>query len=368
MQSLTNAPTQARLCVPSRHAIFTHGQKPMKNKLHICALSVGLAAAASPALALNILLCNDDGIVAANLRATKQKLVAAGHQVLVTGPVDNQSGRGGYIAFLAPVGALTGTERSAKALGLAAGVSGVGTDPADANVSYVNGTPVAACLYGIDVRAPQKWGSVPDLVISGPNEGNNTGHTNMSSGTFNNMVYAVNREIPTMAVSDATSTQVNWSATLAADHRAFEVADIVVKLVDALVSNKAKAGGLLMPVGMGLNVNIPDFAAGAGKTLPFKFTRIGKATAYSPAFYEKLSESSLAVASGVNFPLPGISLAVGGTVLPTGVKIPKDDAATSEANVIAAKTAITISPIEGVPQARRAFEDALKIKLSGFAQ
>ena len=66
-----------------------------------------LALPAAPAFALNILLCNDDSIVAANLRALKQQLAAAGHSVLVTAPADNQSGRGGYIAFLTPVPALT---------------------------------------------------------------------------------------------------------------------------------------------------------------------------------------------------------------------------------------------------------------------
>ncbi|MES2261400.1 MAG: 5'/3'-nucleotidase SurE [Pseudomonadota bacterium] len=332
------------------------------------ALCGAFALPAAPALAANILLCNDDGITAANLRALKQKLVASGHSVAIAAPIDNQSGRGGYVAFLTPISALTGNERGSKALSFAAGTAGVGTDPADADVSYVNGTPVAACLYGIDVLAKKKWGGAPDLVISGPNEGNNTGAINASSGTFNNLVYAVNRNLPAIAVSDAATAQVNWSASLPATHRIHEVAGIVAKLVDALLSNKSKAGGLLMPEGVGLNVNIPDFAAGAGAALPFKFTRIGKATSYAPAFYEKLSDSPLAVASGVNFPLPGISLASAGTVLPSGVTLPKDTAVTSEDNVIVTKTAVTISPIEGVPQARRAFEDAMKIKLNAIAQ
>lgn len=322
---------------------------------------------AAPASALNILLCNDDGISAANLRALKSKLAGAGHSVAVAAPIDNQSGRGGYIAFLTPVAALNGNERGAKALNLAAGTPGVGTDAGDADVSYVNGTPVAACLYGVDVLARKKWGGAPDLVISGPNEGNNTGAINASSGTFNNLVYMINRNLPAMAVSDAATAQVNWSGALPATHRAYEVAGIVVKLVDALVANKAKAGGLLMPEGVGLNVNVPDFSAGGGAALPFRFTRIGKATAYSPAFYEKLSDSPLAVAAGVNFPVPGISLAPGGTTLPSGVVLPKDSAATSEDNVIASRAAVTISPVEGVPQARRAFEEAMKIKLNAVA-
>lgn len=335
--------------------------------LAICG-ALGALGAAAPAHALNILLCNDDGITAANLRALKTRLATAGHSVAVAAPIDNQSGRGGYVAFLTPIPALTGNERGAKALNLAAGTPGVGVDPADADVAYINGTPVAACLYGVDVLAKKKWNGAPDLVISGPNEGNNTGAINASSGTFNNLIYMINRNLPALAVSDAATTQVNWSTALPASHRAFEVAGIVVKLVDALVAGKAKAGGQLMPEGVGLNVNVPDFTAGAGAALPYRFTRIGKASAYTPAFYEKLSDSALAVASGVNFPLPGISLASGGTVLPSGVVLPKDTAVTSEDNVIATKAAITISPVEGVPQARRAFEDAMKIKLNALAQ
>lgn len=331
------------------------------------ALGLCTALAALPASALNILLCNDDGITAANIRTLKQRLIAAGHSAAIAAPIDNQSGRGGYISFLAPIPALTGNERGAKALGLAAGAAGVGSDAADPDVAYVNGTPVAACLYGIDVLAKKKWNAQPDLVISGPNEGNNTGAINASSGTFNNLIYAINRNLPALAVSDATTTPVNWTSSLPTTHRAFEVADLVVRLVDGLVANKSKAGGLLMPVGVGLNVNIPDFAVGAGKAMPFKFTKLGKATAYSPAFYEKLSDSALAVASGVNLPLPGISLAPGGTTLPNGVVVPGDTAATSESNVIATKTAVTLSPVEGVPQARRAFEEALKIKLNALA-
>ena len=299
----------------------------------------GLCSA--PAHALNIVLCNDDGISAANVRALKQRLVEAGHSVVLTAPVDNQSGRGGFIAFLQPVPALTGAERAARAFGLAAGSPGVGQDPADADVHYVNGTPVAACLYGIDVQARARWGAAPDLVISGPNEGNNTGHINPSSGTFNNLVYAINRGLPAIAVSDAVTTQVTWSPTLPADSRAFEVADIVVRLVDEVLDAKPPRSRSerpgkrrLMPEGIGLNINIPAFGAGTGPTLRFAATRIGNATAFAPAFYERLSDSPLAVGAGVNVARPGISLAPGGTVLPSGSTLPLDTDAKSEANLI----------------------------------
>lgn len=330
------------------------------NKKLIPALALGLAAA-TPSFALDILLCNDDGITAANVRALKQQLVGAGHRVLLSGPIDNQSGTGGAMKFLQPIPALTGNERGARALGLPAGTAGIGADPGDADVVYVNGTPSMACLYGLDVYAPRRWGRLPDLVISGPNEGNNTGHINNSSGTFNAMLYAVNRKLPAIAVSDSTSTQITWSAALPAGARPFEVADIVVRLVGRLA--KAAGNRPLLPEGLGLNVNVPAFGAGSGANLPFALTHVGLATAYAPAFYEKLSDSPLAVASGVNVPLPGISLASGGTVLPGGTTLPLDSSPSAEANVIASATAVTVSPVQGVAEATGLFLSRLRGQL-----
>jgi 5'-nucleotidase len=330
-----------------------------------------LALPAAPAFALNILLCNDDGISAANVRALKVQLAAAGHRVLLSGPIANQSGTGGAMNFLRPIPALAGTERGAVALGLPAGTAGIGSDPADPEVFYVNGTPAMACLYGIDVQAPRVWGQAPDLVIAGPNEGNNTGHINNSSGTFNAMLYAVNRKLPAIAVSDNVTTQLNWSPALATSSRPYEVADIVVRLVERLDNDgddqPHHASRRLLPEGLGLNVNVPAFAAGGGASLPFRATHVGQATAFAPAFYERLSDSPLAQASGLNLPLPGISLGVGGTVLPSGVVLPLDASPTSEANVIAAGGAVTVSPVQGVPEAgARLLERLSKGSLKGL--
>ncbi len=328
-----------------------------------------LAAAVSPSTqAMNILLCNDDGITAANIRALKARLVAAGHSVVIAGPIDNQSGRGGYINFLAPIEKLRGTERGAMALGLPKDAAGIGTDPLDEDVHYVNSTPVAACLYGIDVVAGKKWQVAPDLVISGPNEGNNTGLINASSGTFNNLLYAINRNLPAIAVSDYASTPVCWSSNLPATHRSYEVADIVLRLVTALADKRDFAGGLLMPLGVGINVNVPDFAEGAGVHQQFKFTKIGKATAHPPAFYAKFSDSPVAVGYGLDLPVPGVSLTESGSTTPGGSFIPEDDALTSEQNVLNARGFVTLSPIEGAPQARPFLEDALRLKLKAIAQ
>ena len=322
-----------------------------------------LTLPAPPAFALNILLCNDDGVTAANVRALKTQLAAAGHRVLLSGPIANQSGTGGAMNFLRPIAALTGTERGALALGLPAGTAGIGSDPSDADAFYVNGTPAMACLYGIDVLAPKAWGQAPDLVISGPNEGNNTGHINNSSGTFNAMLYAVNRKLPAIAVSDNVTTQITWSTALSPSSRPYEVADIVVRMVERLEKDDDRpthASRRLLPEGLGLNVNVPAFAAGTGAALPVRISHLGQATAFAPAFYERLSDSPLAVASGLNLPLPGISLATGGTVLPTGVVLPVDASPTSEANLIAAGAAVTVSPVQGVPEASERLLERLR--------
>lgn len=326
-----------------------------------------LALCAPSAQALNVLLCNDDGFTAANLRALQQRLTTAGHSVVVAAPVDNQSGRGGYMAFLSPIRPIpasyvdpytgaTVVPRALRSYPALVGAAGVGTDPSDNNVAYVNGTPVMACLYGMDVLAPSRFGGSPDLVISGPNEGNNLGHINPSSGTVNNTYYAINRRLPALGVSDAVTTQLEFG-TLTAGSRSYEVADIVVTLVDRL-QKAATAGKPLLPKGLGLNVNVPAFVPGTGTSLPTRLTRMGTATSFGPAFYQDLGLNALAhslgIPSGVG--LSGIGLDPSGTALPSGVVLPTDASPRSEGNVIASGGAISVSVIQGVPDVRPADE------------
>lgn len=354
----------------------------MKLRPNVIALLAGSLLAAVPqAHALNILLCNDDGFTAANLRALYQRLQAAGHKVIISASVDNQSGRGGYMSFLAPIPRIaatyvdpysgsTVTPRAVKATyPNLAGQPGIGTDPNDSKIFYVNGSPVMACLYGMDVQSPKNFGGAPDLVISGPNEGNNLGHINASSGTVNNTYYAINRNLPAIAVSDSATTQVEFTALTPAS-RAWEVADIVVNLVKTLVDKKSEAGGKLMPQGVGLNVNIPEFSPGAGVTLPFKMTQMGQATGFAPAFYEDIGATPIGASFGIpaGRGLAGISLVTSGTTLPTGIVIPTDNSPASEGNVIAVKSGVSVSVIEGAPDARRSNVEAMKIKLNTLAR
>lgn len=324
------------------------------------AFAGALAAAAFaplPASALNILLSNDDGFETANIRALKQKLEDAGHDVLLSGPTQNNSGKGGSMNFLVPVTPLAKATRYGS---VAAGAPGVGADPADADSHYVDGTPVMSMLYGLDVLAVQRWSAPPDLVISGPNEGNNLGAINNSSGTMNNALYAINRGLPAIAVSFEGTSSRAWTA-LEAGAPEYELAAVVVKLVAALEAQRASDGSLLPP-GTGLNVNVPEFEPGEADALPFRLSRVGTATDYQPVFFAKLSDSVLAVGFGAGVELPGISFVNAQIPPPAGVIVPIDTRASSELNVMRTH-AVSVSVIEGVPQARRSNEDGVKLRL-----
>jgi 5'-nucleotidase len=313
-------------------------------------LIVALAFAQS-ASALNILLTNDDGFETANIHALYERLKTAGYDVIISAPTQNNSGKGGAVNFLRPINALTQPTRWGT---VPARAPGVGADPANpADVFYVDGTPVMSLLYGLDVVGAKRWHGQPDLVISGPNEGNNTGYINNSSGTVANALYGINRGVPSIAVSYAATTGRSYVG-LAANAIEYEVADIVVRIVRELEQN-TRSRQPLLPAGVGLNVNIPMLQAGQGRTASFRLTRIGLATLFSPVFFERLSDSARAAASGLNVPLPGISLLAPGESAPAGVKLPTDDSPRSEAHATAAGQ-VAISVIQGVPQAPVAAE------------
>jgi len=248
---------------------------------------------ASPAL--KILLTNDDGLTE-NIQAMQAALRAAGHEVVVAIPCQNQSGKGAAANFLTPVGDLT---RDCRGGAAKAGAPGVGPIAALDQAFYVDATPIMATLYGLDIAAFKTWHSTPDLVISGPNEGRNLGAMVISSGTVSNAQIAMSRRIPTLAVSaDLNTTD---SATLAK-----EVASLTVKLLNSLQRNSAHPGQL--PHDLALNVNFPKFSAGTSQTLTWRAARFGNFEFARARFVEDLGADPAAAAFGLrDIHQPGIS-------------------------------------------------------------
>ena len=125
---------------------------------------------------MRLLLTNDDGYHAQGLQALATALKQSGHAVWIVAPAENQSGKSCSLTLDRPLAA---TEHSAS------------------NYS-INGTP-ADCIH----IALTGLASVDafDAVISGINDGANTGDDAIHSGTLSAAVQANMYGLPALAVS-----------------------------------------------------------------------------------------------------------------------------------------------------------------------
>jgi 5'-nucleotidase len=293
-------------------------------------LLIGLAAlgVASPAMAYNIVLANDDGLTA-NVKALYDALKAEGHDVIVAVPCSQQSGMGAAMKMLRPLGPLASDclNEAAKAGDPGAGPMtrpGLGPD-----FHYVDGTPVMAMLYGLDVVAQARWGRAPDLVISGPNIGQNAGNIVISSGTVSNAQYAMIRGIPAVALSAGEQT------SSAPDLRNPQSVQVAARSLELLRQLEAKAGsGPLLPPGVGLNVNFPDRIDGA----KWRMARIGSFMRYDIRFVADLAKAMGRAIPPGQAPLPGV-------LIGHSSKTPTRGEANDEAAVVQTDIAISVMQI-----------------------
>jgi 5'-nucleotidase len=269
---------------------------------HIFA-TIALFALAAPqaAEARNIVITNDDGLTA-NVVALYGALKADGHDVIVSVPCQNQSGMGAALG-LRP---LTPLEVACR--NNAAGVGAPGAGPMTregfgGDFYYVNSTPVMALFYGLDVVAMKRWGAAPDLVLSGPNEGQNVGAIIISSGTVSAAQAAALRGIPSVALSAGQNSTAQDLVNAMSPVVAEQSADFVSAL------DKASNGGRMLPAGLALNINFPDDSNGAA----FCASKIGTYNGYALAFTEDMAAAAspemkdMAKAHGQDVPsLPGV--------------------------------------------------------------
>ncbi len=206
----------------------------------------------SPADALNILLTNDDGYPTPNIRALYNAITAEGHDVVISAPLENQSGKSSGMNWFESVS--------------------LSVDPDNSDVHLVEGTPAMAALYGIDILSKKRWGDYPDLVISGPNEGNNLGIITNHSGTVGAAVTALYRGIPAIAVSAHKDTDMDGTEEM--------VARITTRVITQLTRRKP-----ILPPGTGINLNIPSLVeVENADDVKFVFSKIGTSGEYIPKF------------------------------------------------------------------------------------
>ncbi len=310
-------------------------------------LLVFVPISASASGGLDIILTNDDGFETENIQALYRALDDAGHNVVMSAPFLGQSGTSGKIGFLEPIP--PSSEESEGGL-LPEGSFGIGPTTIAPNQFYVNETPAAAVLYGLDVLAPEIFGGPPDLVVAGPNEGNNLGLVTPHSGTVGATVTALNRGIPAIAVSADRDDVTVADAEL--------IAAVTLRVVEALDGPH----GIRLPRGTGLNVNVPpvDAASQTAADFDFQQTRVGIASNIGPQFYENIGDSPIAQLFGSppNIGLPGVSVDIPNTT----AGYAEYTTSRSEGNALGGTT-VTVSPIQGTYQADVFREWGVAVKL-----
>jgi 5'-nucleotidase len=222
------------------------------------ALAALLLIFSSGVKALTIALSDDDGWDAIGIQAAKRALAAAGHSVVLAGPLDEQSGSSAGLNMTD----LWITKRRDGEGALEYSVAiGDGTESAE---------PATSALVAIDI-ARQRTGRLPDLLVSGINIGANIGAATPFSGTVGAAIAALspmlNGAVPAIAISTDPVCQESTPDCRAANEAHFaQVADFLVDFIARLerkvVFRKGEKG--LLPQGVGLNINYPPLPEPTG--------------------------------------------------------------------------------------------------------
>ncbi|KAI5969926.1 hypothetical protein CANMA_000966 [Candida margitis] len=213
---------------------------------------------AAAVIAKNIILSNDDGWAATNIRATYYKLKEAGHNVFLVAPVSQRSGYGGK--FDVPSSSTLQTDGEFKYP--PAGSPSWGHEEDDDHIWYFNGTPASSIAFALQYVIKEKFnGTSIDLVVAGPNEG-----TNMSpgmftlSGTIGATYNSVYRGYPAVAFSGSNSNNSFFKDSLDLNDTSEPstiYANKVTQFVEQLFQGQGDNSSRVLPLGVGLNVNFP---------------------------------------------------------------------------------------------------------------
>ncbi|KAI0020480.1 sure-like protein [Xylariomycetidae sp. FL0641] len=196
-----------------------------------------------------ILQTNDDGWAELYVRSFNDALNAAGHDVVLSAPADNESGKGSSDEEPEP------REDPCQYDSCPADSGPTGTNATDTRLNWVNSFPVTSARFGIETFGPQIWnGAAPELVVSGPNVGTNLWVQVPFSGTAGAAVYAAHEAgIPSLAFSGASGGRLAWD-TQPVPARSSVYGQLAAQLTDAVLSS----GTPYLPDDVWLNVNFPE--------------------------------------------------------------------------------------------------------------
>ncbi|KAI0337676.1 sure-like protein [Trametopsis cervina] len=226
--------------------------------------------------AQRILLTNDDGWAVAQIRAEFEALTEAGYEVILCSPAQNWSGSGSTSVPAVP------TWRPCEFDSCPAFSPAYGYNRSDTRLNYVNAAPSDACHYGGTTLAIETWDTPPNLVVSGPNVGNNLQYAVFTSGTIGAASRAVADNIPAVAFSgsSASTSQEPWtllaSTPVSPSILAARMYASLTTFFLRALSSQWPTDPLLLPKGVLLNVNFPTVTptcVAAPDTVKWIFTR-----------------------------------------------------------------------------------------------
>jgi 5'/3'-nucleotidase SurE len=212
-----------------------------------------LFALSAPVWSLNILLVNDDSCNSEGINTLADVLEADGHTITMVAPAGEQSGKSSSIStnvgksYDISTNGFYGETSASNRLCVRIIAENPEEGMAEEEI-VVSATPRDSALVGLQLMAD----NLPDLVVSGINDGQNIGRTAITSGTVGAVVAALQNGIPGIAIS-----RHRFAGD---DGLSFEgAADLVAKVIAELEANQIEGQPLLPPV-TGLNMNTPQGA------------------------------------------------------------------------------------------------------------
>ena len=275
-------------------------------ELFAAALAVLLFVFSPGVRALTIALSDDDGWDAIGIQAAKRALAAAGHTVILVGPLNEQSGSSAAINMTD----LLITKRRDEEGVLEYSVAiGDGTESAE---------PATSALVAIDI-ARQRAGRLPDLLVSGINIGANIGAATQFSGTVGAAIAALspmlNGAVPAIAIStDPVCDESTPDCRASNDAHFARVADFLVAFIARL---ERKAGSVtgekhLLPRGVGFNINYSPLPEPAGVLV----TRQGRTVTFEDDLIVSFGADTVTINIGCHEPCTDVPV---GTTLKGGI-------------------------------------------------
>ncbi|KAL5480412.1 hypothetical protein ACEPAI_1682 [Sanghuangporus weigelae] len=205
--------------------------------------------------------------------AQNTALITAGFHVVLSAPAENESAKG--------------------------------SDPDDARFNYVNSFPITAIRFDIQTAAPPFFhGTAPDLVVSGPNVGNNLDSGVLNSGNVGAATEAAKEGFPSIAFSGSGGSIVSFttlSQPSSSTTTANVFASIGLEFVQALLAQPFSVSSPILPKNVSLNVNYSAATGACTNPDAFSFvlTRINAASSNTAADVDTCGSNRLPTESSI---------------------------------------------------------------------